>query len=64
MQFGVTILPGSAREIDAEPAVRATPINDRTFLRPISLIRRKGRTSTPVTDEFLALCAKAMRAYR
>ena len=51
--LGVTILPGSAREVLAEPSLQSKPINDPAFTRPVSLIKRKGRTLPPLSLSFL-----------
>jgi DNA-binding transcriptional LysR family regulator len=51
--LGLTILPGSAREIKAEPGLRSKPIDDPTFTRPVSIITRIGRTLPPLSQAFL-----------
>jgi DNA-binding transcriptional LysR family regulator len=51
--LGVTILPGSAREIRAEPSLLSKPIDDPAFTRPVSLIKRAGRTLPPLSASFL-----------
>jgi DNA-binding transcriptional LysR family regulator len=53
--LGVTILPASAREVRAEPELLVRPIDDPAFLRPIALIKRRGRTLPPVTDMFVSI---------
>lgn len=58
--LGVTILPGSAREIRAEAGLKARPIDDPTFVRPVALIRKKGRTLPPVSAAFAEACARAL----
>ncbi|RFU47334.1 LysR family transcriptional regulator [Paraburkholderia sp. DHOC27] len=52
--LGLTILPSSAREILAEPSVVALAIDDARFVRPIALIKKRGRTLPPVTEAFAA----------
>jgi DNA-binding transcriptional LysR family regulator len=52
--LGVTILPGTAREVMAEPGLVARPIDDAAFVRPIALIKKRGRTLPPVTERFVA----------
>jgi DNA-binding transcriptional LysR family regulator len=52
--LGVTILPGAAREVLAEPLLVARPIDDAAFVRPIALIKKRGRTLPPVTERFVA----------
>jgi hypothetical protein len=51
--LGLTILPGSAREIRAEPGLQSKPIDDPRFTRPVSIIKRSGRTLPPLTASFL-----------
>lgn len=53
--LGVTILPASAREVRAEPELRVKAIDDPAFLRPIALIKKRGRTLPPVADTFVAM---------
>lgn len=51
--LGLTILPGSAREISAEPGLQSKPIADPAFTRPVSIIKRLGRTLPPLSASFL-----------
>ena len=51
--LGLTILPGSAREIKAEPGLHSKPIDDPAFRRPVSIIKRSGRTLPPLSEAFL-----------
>jgi DNA-binding transcriptional LysR family regulator len=51
--LGLTILPGSAREIKAEPGLLSKPIDDPSFTRPVSVIKRSGRTLPPLSGAFL-----------
>ncbi len=50
--LGVTILPESAREIDAFPGIACAPINSPGFSRTVSVIARKGRTLPPMSELF------------
>lgn len=52
--LGVTILPASAREVRAEPELQVRPVDDPAFLRPIALIKKRGRTLPPITETFVA----------
>lgn len=58
--LGLTILPGSAREIQAEPDLRSRPIADPSFVRPVSLIKKVGRTLPVVSEQFSAALQEAM----
>jgi len=60
--LGLTILPGSAREIRAEPGLHTRPIDDPAFSRPVSIIKRKGRTLPPLSESFLQFLAECLRA--
>lgn len=53
--LGLTILPGSAREIQAEPGLRSRLIDDPQFERPICLIKKAGRTMPKAVETFCAL---------
>ena len=53
--LGVTILPASAREVRAEPELVVRPVDDPAFIRPIALIKKRGRTLPPVTETFVAM---------
>jgi DNA-binding transcriptional LysR family regulator len=50
--LGITILPGSAPEIRAERELVGRPIDDRRFVRPIALIKKRARTLPPVALAF------------
>jgi DNA-binding transcriptional LysR family regulator len=52
--LGVTILPGTAREVLAEPGLVVRPIDDAAFVRPIALIKKRNRTLPPLTERFVA----------
>lgn len=58
--LGLTILPGSAREIQAEPDLCSRPIADPGFERPVSLIKKAGRTMPAVSEQFSAALQEAM----
>jgi DNA-binding transcriptional LysR family regulator len=58
--LGITILPQSAREIRAEPGLHARPIDDPSFVRPVSIIKKKGRTLPPASAGFLDVLMKEM----
>uniref|UniRef100_UPI001E0BF0E3 LysR substrate-binding domain-containing protein n=1 Tax=Burkholderia sp. Ac-20379 TaxID=2703900 RepID=UPI001E0BF0E3 len=50
--LGLTILPASAREVLAEPELVARPIDDPAFVRPVALVKRRGRTLPGVVEAF------------
>lgn len=58
--LGVTILPASAREIRAERGLRSRPIEGPSFERPVSIIKKLGRTLPPASVGFLDACIAAM----
>ena len=60
--LGLTILPGSAREIKAEPGLLSKPIDDPLFTRPVSVIKRSGRTLPPLSEAFLEHLSFCLRA--
>jgi DNA-binding transcriptional LysR family regulator len=60
--LGLTILPGSAREIRAEPGLQSKPIDDPRFTRPVSIIKRSGRTLPPLSASFLEHLSGCLRA--
>lgn len=51
--LGVTILPETAREVRAEPGLVVKAIDHPAFVRPVALIRKKGRTLPAVTEHFV-----------
>ena len=59
--LGVTILPTTAREVLAERDLVARPIDDPSFVRPIALIKKRGRTLPRVAEDFVTLIAKRMK---
>jgi DNA-binding transcriptional LysR family regulator len=59
--LGVTILPETAREVRAELGLVARAIDDPAFVRPIAIIKRRGRTLPPLTERFVAAMRDAIR---
>jgi len=59
--LGVTILPRSAREVRAEPALVTRVIDEPGFVRPIALVKKLGRTLPPVTEAFVGVIVKGLR---
>ncbi|HSI50663.1 MAG TPA: LysR family transcriptional regulator [Ideonella sp.] len=59
--LGLTLLPGAARELRAEPGLVARPIADAAFVRTVSLIKRRGRTLPAAGQDFLAASIAATR---
>ena len=60
--LGLTILPGSAREIKAQPGLQSRPIDDRSFTRQVSIIKRSGRTLPPLSQAFIEHLSVCLRA--
>jgi len=52
--LGITILPASAREGRLETDLIVLPIDEPALLRPIALIKKRGRTLPAVTETFVA----------
>lgn len=52
--LGVSILPSSAKELDAYPALQSRGIEAVGFHRRISLVKKAGRTLPPLTALFVA----------
>jgi len=50
--LGLTILPGSARELRAERILRSRPIDDPQPKRPVCLIKKAARTLPVAAEEF------------
>ncbi len=50
--LGITILPSSAQEIRVAPGLMSRPIEAVGFVRQISLVKKAGRTLSPVTGHF------------
>jgi DNA-binding transcriptional LysR family regulator len=51
--LGVTVLPASAKEIRAEPALKSRPIDDPAFKRSVLVIKKRSRTLPPAARLFL-----------
>lgn len=51
--LGITILPSSAKEIDAYPMIRSRMIEAAGFERRISLVKKGGRTLSPLSALFV-----------
>lgn len=58
--LGLTVLPRSAREIRVERGLRSKPIDDPACVRPITIVKKKGRTLPPASATFLDACIAAM----
>lgn len=52
--LGITILPSSAKEIDAYPMIRSRRIEAAGFERQISLVKKSGRTLPPLSALFVS----------
>ncbi|AJF00518.1 LysR family transcriptional regulator [Pandoraea apista] len=61
--LGVTILPASAREVRAEPELLIRPIDHDAFLRPIALIKKRGRTLPPITQTFVSMLLERLASH-
>ena len=59
--LGLAILPGSAREIRAEPSLRSRPIEDRNFSRDVTVIKKAGRTLPPLGETFVKHLVEALK---
>jgi len=57
--LGVTILPESAREMQAETSLVARPIADDAFVRRIRIVKKRQRSLPPAAESFLAECRLA-----
>jgi DNA-binding transcriptional LysR family regulator len=57
--LGVTILPQSAREIRAEASLVARPIAEASFIRRVSIVKKRQRSLPPAAEAFLAECRSA-----
>lgn len=51
--LGVAILPGAAMEVRAERSLRSQRIEGDGFVRPIAVVKRRGRTLPPASERFL-----------
>lgn len=52
--LGVAILPETAMEIGALPTIRSALIEGPVLARPVSVVKRRGRTLPPASAAFLA----------
>jgi DNA-binding transcriptional LysR family regulator len=59
--LGITILPASAKEIEAEPTLRVRAIDDESFSRRITLVKRRNRTLPPAAQAFLGDLIAALK---
>jgi len=62
--LGVAVLPGSAKEVRAEPSLKTRIIDDPAFARPIAVIKKRNRTLPPAAQLFLEQMLVAMRRPR
>jgi DNA-binding transcriptional LysR family regulator len=62
--LGVTILPETAREVRAEPGLVVKPIDHPAFVRPIAIVKKRGRTLPAVTERFVERMREAMKSPR
>ena len=62
--LGVSVLPATAREVRAEPGLVTRPIDDPAFVRPIALVKKRGRTLPRVTEDFVNAMVQAMPAQK
>jgi len=58
--LGLTILPGTAREIVAEPSLRSRPIDDPLLSRPVLILKKAGRTLPPLSEAFVHHLARTL----
>ncbi|HKT96127.1 MAG TPA: LysR family transcriptional regulator [Paraburkholderia sp.] len=61
--LGITILPETAREVRAEPGLVVKPIDHPTFVRPIAIVKKRGRTLPAITERFVKLMQQAMTTW-
>ncbi len=52
--LGVTILPARRARCERNRNCVVRPIDDAAFVRPIALIKKRGRTLPPLTERFVA----------
>lgn len=60
--LGLTILPASAHEVTADPALRSRPLDCAGFSRPVSIIKRMARTLPPLAAAFAEHLCSAFEA--
>ncbi|WP_028226294.1 LysR family transcriptional regulator [Paraburkholderia ferrariae] len=58
--LGITILPETAREVHAEPGLVTKPIAHPAFVRPIAIVKKRGRTLPAITEKFVVLMRQAL----
>ncbi|MBN3851369.1 LysR family transcriptional regulator [Paraburkholderia sp. Ac-20342] len=51
--LGVTILPENSREVRTEPSLVIRHIDDAGFIRPLAIVKKRGRTLPPLTERFV-----------
>lgn len=59
--LGVTILPETAREVRAEPGLVVKRIDHATFVRPIAIVSKRGRTLPAITKHFVELMQRSVK---
>jgi DNA-binding transcriptional LysR family regulator len=62
--LGVTILPETAREVRAEPGLVVKAIDHPAFVRPIAIVKKRGRALPAVTERFVERMRATMNAPR
>jgi DNA-binding transcriptional LysR family regulator len=60
--LGVALLPSSAIEAQPSGKLRSRPIEGKGFARPIFIVRKRGRTLPPASEDFLASLARQIPA--
>jgi DNA-binding transcriptional LysR family regulator len=60
--LGVALLPSTAMEAEPSGNLRSRAIDGKSFVRPIFVIRKKGRTLPPASQEFLSSLANSQTA--
>jgi DNA-binding transcriptional LysR family regulator len=60
--LGVTILPETAREVRAEPGLVVRRIDHAAFVRPIAIVRKRGRTLPAITEHFVELMQRSVKS--
>jgi DNA-binding transcriptional LysR family regulator len=56
--LGVALLPSTAAEAKPSGRVKSRPVSGKSFVRPIVVVRKAGRTLPPASEAFLATIAK------
>jgi DNA-binding transcriptional LysR family regulator len=60
--LGAAILPGSAMEVRAERTLRSRSVDDASFTREVSLIKKADRTLPPASESFARNLIQALQA--